>query len=150
MGHIGMTLATMLRVLRQLSHDHRTLALIFVVPSVLMSLLWWVYSDQEGMFDRLDAIGKGVLGVTLQCTGTPTTQPALSLSPSTIEIPPVEVEMDVLETQGKSVVRVQVPFGDEPSADAGARVTFEWLPGKRFLIERWAIIENRDLKVQTR
>jgi hypothetical protein len=27
--------------------------------------------------------------------------------------PPVEVEMDILETQGKSVVRVQVPFGDE-------------------------------------
>ena len=35
--------------------------------------------------------------------------------------------------------RIQVPFGDAPSADSGARVTFEWLPGKRFLIERWQI-----------
>jgi hypothetical protein len=34
---------------------------------------------------------------------------------------------------------IQVPFGDTPSADAGARVTFEWLPGKRFLVERWTI-----------
>lgn len=27
--------------------------------------------------------------------------------------PPIDVEMDVLDTQGKTVVRVQVPFGDE-------------------------------------
>jgi len=33
------------------------------------------------------------LGVTLTCTGTATTQPALALSPPTIEIPPVEVDM---------------------------------------------------------
>jgi hypothetical protein len=30
-------------------------------------------------------------------------------------------------------------FKDLPPADAGARVTFEWLPGKTFLIERWEI-----------
>jgi hypothetical protein len=30
-------------------------------------------------------------------------------------------------------------FKDTPPADAGARVTFEWLPGKKFLIERWEI-----------
>lgn len=34
---------------------------------------------------------------------------------------------------------IHVPFGDAPSADAGARVTFEWLPGNRFLVERWHI-----------
>jgi hypothetical protein len=26
-----------------------------------------------------------------------------------------------------------------PPTDAGARVTFEWLPGKTFLIERWEV-----------
>jgi hypothetical protein len=30
-------------------------------------------------------------------------------------------------------------FEDVPPADIGARVTFEWLPGKAFLIERWEI-----------
>ncbi len=36
-------IATTQRVLRQLKHDKRTLALIFVVPCVLLSLLWWIY-----------------------------------------------------------------------------------------------------------
>ena len=30
-------------------------------------------------------------------------------------------------------------FGDAPAADIGARVTFEWLPGGRFLVERWEV-----------
>ena len=30
-------------------------------------------------------------------------------------------------------------FGDDPPADVGARVTFEWLPGRRFLVQRWEI-----------
>ena len=30
-------------------------------------------------------------------------------------------------------------FKNIPPADAGARVTFEWLPGKTFLIERWEV-----------
>ena len=30
-------------------------------------------------------------------------------------------------------------FKDTPSADVGARVVFEWMPGKRFLIERWEV-----------
>jgi hypothetical protein len=28
-------------------------------------------------------------------------------------------------------------FKDLPPADVGARVVFEWMPGKRFLIQRW-------------
>ena len=27
----------------------------------------------------------------------------------------------------------------DPSADGGARVTFEWMPGEQFLIERWEV-----------
>lgn len=53
-------LATCIRVIGQLSHDHRTVALLFVVPVVLMGLLAWLYSDTPGMFD---AIGPTLLGL---------------------------------------------------------------------------------------
>jgi len=35
--------------------------------------------------------------------------------------------------------RILAALGDDPGADVGARVTFEWLAGGRFLIERWEI-----------
>ena len=35
--------------------------------------------------------------------------------------------------------RLVAAFKDIPPADVGARVTFEWLPGKKFLIERWEV-----------
>src|SRR6476659_2243668 len=54
------TLATSARVLKQLSHDHRTLGLLFVVPLVLLGLLAWVYSGNPFMFD---VIGPALLGV---------------------------------------------------------------------------------------
>jgi hypothetical protein len=31
------------------------------------------------------------------------------------------------------------PPGGEPSGDVGARVTFEFMPGGRFLVERWTV-----------
>ncbi|HSX32706.1 MAG TPA: ABC transporter permease [Candidatus Saccharimonadales bacterium] len=54
------TLATTGRVLRQLSHDHRTVGLLFIVPVVLMGLLAWLYSGTPGMFDM---IGPALLGI---------------------------------------------------------------------------------------
>ncbi|MFN8168779.1 MAG: ABC transporter permease [Candidatus Nanopelagicales bacterium] len=39
------TLATARRVLGQLRHDHRTVALILVVPTALMALLAWILPD---------------------------------------------------------------------------------------------------------
>jgi ABC-2 type transport system permease protein len=60
MYHVRATFATAKRILRQLSHDHRSLALIFVVPVVLMSLLWWLFNDDPRTFDR---IGPALLGV---------------------------------------------------------------------------------------
>jgi ABC-2 type transport system permease protein len=53
------TLATARRVLAQLRHDHRTLALLLVVPCVLISLLAWIY-DGTGTFDQ---IGAPLLGI---------------------------------------------------------------------------------------
>jgi len=51
--HGRLTVATAWRVLRQLSHDPRTLALLFVVPCVLLGLLAWVYSSTPIVFDHI-------------------------------------------------------------------------------------------------
>lgn len=47
-----LTLASAGRVLRQVRRDHRTLALLMVMPLVLMGLLAWIYSDSP-LFDRI-------------------------------------------------------------------------------------------------
>jgi ABC-2 type transport system permease protein len=49
------TLVTSQRVLRQLSHDPRTIALIFVVPSVLETLLRYIFDKSPGTFNHLGA-----------------------------------------------------------------------------------------------
>jgi ABC-2 type transport system permease protein len=46
------------RVLTQLRRDHRTLAMLLVLPCLLMSLLWW-------MFDELPGAGFSSLGPAL-------------------------------------------------------------------------------------
>jgi ABC-2 type transport system permease protein len=55
----GLSTATTGRVLRQVRTDHRTIALIIVVPCVLLGLLAWIYADTP-IFDR---IGPALLGV---------------------------------------------------------------------------------------
>ncbi|MGO1921379.1 MAG: ABC transporter permease [Microbacterium sp.] len=44
--------ATAGRVLAQLRHDPRSIALMLVAPSLLVGLFAWLFSDQEGVFDR--------------------------------------------------------------------------------------------------
>ncbi|MCP2343503.1 ABC transporter permease [Actinomadura rupiterrae] len=56
---LSITLATTRRILAQLRHDHRTLALLIGVPSLLMILLRYVF-DQPVLFDR---IGPLLLGL---------------------------------------------------------------------------------------
>lgn len=46
------TFSTAGRVLRQLSHDPRSIALMLVAPSLLVGLFAWLFSDQEGVFDQ--------------------------------------------------------------------------------------------------
>ena len=46
------TLATAGRVLRQLSHDPRSIALLLLMPALLVGLFAWLFSAQEGAFDR--------------------------------------------------------------------------------------------------
>jgi ribosome-dependent ATPase len=45
--------ATAARVLRQLRHDLRTVALLLVVPCVLLTLLKYLFEDQPQTFDRI-------------------------------------------------------------------------------------------------
>ncbi|MEU9078380.1 ABC transporter permease [Kitasatospora sp. NPDC048538] len=54
------TLATARRVLTQLRHDPRTVALLLVVPCLLLVLLKYMFDAQPATFDR---IGPALLGV---------------------------------------------------------------------------------------
>ncbi|UKL06532.1 ABC transporter permease [Streptomyces sp. NBU3104] len=54
------TLATAARVLRQLRHDPRTIALLLLVPCVMITLLRYVFDGSPGTFD---AIGASLLGI---------------------------------------------------------------------------------------
>ena len=62
----GITLAITSRVLRQLKHDHRTIGMLLLVPSLLLGLLYLLWKDlptlagQPGLFDR---IGLPMLGI---------------------------------------------------------------------------------------
>lgn len=52
-GRVEITLAVAARVLTQLRRDHRTLAMLLVLPVLLISLLWWMYEESAaGTFDR--------------------------------------------------------------------------------------------------
>ena len=61
-----LTTATTARVLRQLAHDHRTIAMLLVLPSALLGLLYLLWKDlptlpgQPGIFDR---VGLTMLGI---------------------------------------------------------------------------------------
>ncbi|WP_328411862.1 ABC transporter permease [Nocardia sp. NBC_00403] len=59
--------ATTSRILRQLRNDHRTVAMILVVPALLMTLLYFIYKDTPQnplnpvpLFDR---VGMSMLGI---------------------------------------------------------------------------------------
>lgn len=49
---LGRTFATAGRVLRQLSHDPRSIALMLLMPSMLVGLFAWLFSGQDGAFDQ--------------------------------------------------------------------------------------------------
>jgi ABC-2 type transport system permease protein len=52
--------STTARILRQLRHDPRTLALLAVVPTLLLTLLYFMFDDTPGLFDRLALVMLGV------------------------------------------------------------------------------------------
>jgi ABC-2 type transport system permease protein len=59
------TLATAKRVLKQLRHDPRTLALLFVVPSVLITILKYVFQDEPNTFTRLAPLLLGIFPLVM-------------------------------------------------------------------------------------
>ena len=52
---LRVTLATARRVAGQLRRDRRTLALVFVVPPALLTLLWYLFDEQPQTFARVGA-----------------------------------------------------------------------------------------------
>jgi ABC-2 type transport system permease protein len=61
-----LTLATTVRVLRQLRHDHRTIAMMVLLPSVLLGLLYLLWKDQPtlpGQPSTFDRVGLTMLGI---------------------------------------------------------------------------------------
>ena len=47
------TFAVAARVLAQLRRDHRTVAMLIVLPTLLVTLMWWMYHGVPGVFDRI-------------------------------------------------------------------------------------------------
>jgi ABC-2 type transport system permease protein len=60
-----LTFATAGRILRQLRHDRRTIALILVVPTVLLTLLRYLYDNNPLLFDRIGLIMLGVFPLVI-------------------------------------------------------------------------------------
>jgi ABC-2 type transport system permease protein len=62
-----LTAATAGRVLRQVSHDHRTIAMMLLLPSLLLGLLYLLWKDlpslpgQPSIFDRVGLTMLGIL-----------------------------------------------------------------------------------------
>lgn len=48
------------RILRQLRHDHRTIALMLFVPIVLLTLVYFMYEDNEPVYDKVALIMLGI------------------------------------------------------------------------------------------
>lgn len=57
--NLALTSATAGRVLQQIRHDPRTVALLLVVPSVLIGLMAWIFNDHR----LFDVVGPDLLGL---------------------------------------------------------------------------------------
>lgn len=63
--HVSITFASARRILHQLAHDHRSIAMILVVPVVLLVLLYYMFGSTPtlpgtpGIFDRVSVVMLG-------------------------------------------------------------------------------------------
>ncbi len=55
------TLAIAGRVLSQVRHDHRTLAMLLVLPALVLTLLWWMFDELPG--NGFDSLGPPLLAL---------------------------------------------------------------------------------------
>jgi ABC-2 type transport system permease protein len=58
--NVKITFSTAGRILRQLRHDRRTVVLLVVVPSLLLTLLYFMYENAGPTFDRIALVMLGV------------------------------------------------------------------------------------------
>lgn len=63
--NLSRTFATSRRVLTQLKHDHRTLALIFFMPAILITILRYVYDGNFILFSSVAPILLGIIPFTM-------------------------------------------------------------------------------------
>lgn len=59
------TFATCQRVLKQLKHDHRTIGLILFMPTVLITILYYVFHDSQLIFNSIAPLLLGLIPFTL-------------------------------------------------------------------------------------
>jgi ABC-2 type transport system permease protein len=57
---ISITLSTAQRILRQLGRDHRTIAMLVGVPTMLLALLFFMFDESPRQFDRVALVMLGV------------------------------------------------------------------------------------------
>lgn len=55
------TLSTMRRVLKQLRHDHRTVGLIFFMPTILIVILYYVFAGNQLLFNQVAPLLLGII-----------------------------------------------------------------------------------------
>jgi ABC-2 type transport system permease protein len=60
-----MALKTAARILRQLRHDRRTIAMILLVPTILLTLLRYLYDSSPALFDRVGLIMLGLFPLVI-------------------------------------------------------------------------------------
>lgn len=65
MRHMYAMFATTRRIMRQLSHDPRTLLMIFIVPCLLMALLRWLFDDSLATYNRIGPAFVGLFPFTI-------------------------------------------------------------------------------------
>ncbi|HEX6497549.1 MAG TPA: ABC transporter permease [Micromonosporaceae bacterium] len=61
----GILVATTGRILRQLRHDRRTIALLVALPTLLLTLLYFMYEQHHALFDRIALTMLGVFPFTV-------------------------------------------------------------------------------------
>ena len=61
----SVAVATAGRVLRQLRHDHRTVGMLFAVPLLLLTLLYFMFSGEHQVFDRIAPIMVAIFPFTI-------------------------------------------------------------------------------------
>ncbi len=63
--NLSRTLSTTVRVLTQLRHDHRTMALILFMPSILLTVLYYVFDGKHTVFEGIAPLVLGIIPFTL-------------------------------------------------------------------------------------